>query len=113
MTRSRHKLTAKSLAAIKSPGKYSDGDGLYLIVSKRGDVVEKRWAFIYRRGTREKSIERHVGLGPARDVSLADARAKAAQCRRDVADGLDPKLRRMQIDGLHRRRSAGFQSLLT
>jgi hypothetical protein len=35
------KLTAKSVAAIKDPGRYGDGDELWLIVSKTG---ARRWA---------------------------------------------------------------------
>ena len=49
------------------PGKYADGDGLYLIVK---GATSKNW--IYRYNKRGK--ERWLGLGSFKDVSLKDAR---------------------------------------
>ncbi len=52
------KLTAKGIAAIKEPGRYGDGDGLWLVVSKTG---ARRWAFRFRRPDTGKPTE--MGLG--------------------------------------------------
>lgn len=51
------KLTAKRVAAVSSPGRYGDGDGLYLRVADGGS---KQWLFRYIRDKRE----RQMGLGP-------------------------------------------------
>src|SRR6516165_97573 len=76
------RLTARKVETAKA-GKYSDGGNLYLIVSHEGT---RKWVlrFTWRGKARE------MGLGTPATVSLADAREKAAQARRMVAQGLDP-----------------------
>lgn len=76
-------LTAVQIARLKEPGRYSDGGGLYLQVSK---WKTKSWLFRYERDGRE----RQMGLGPVDIVSLADARERARAARRLLLDGLDP-----------------------
>ncbi|HLX13707.1 MAG TPA: Arm DNA-binding domain-containing protein, partial [Bradyrhizobium sp.] len=49
------------------PGKYADGDGLYLIVK---GATSKNWIYRYTKDGKE----RWLGLGSLRDVSLKDAR---------------------------------------
>lgn len=88
---SRHLLSTKEVAAIRDAGRYADGGGLYLMVRVRGEQVQKLWMFRWRRGGRDAQTERTVGLGSVRDVSLADARDKAAACRRALDAGRDPK----------------------
>jgi Arm DNA-binding domain len=67
------RLTARTVAALKKPGRYSDGDRLYLSLSEHS----KRWVFLYSfHGKR-----REAGLGAASKVTLAEARNKAAECR--------------------------------
>lgn len=62
----------------------ADGNGLYLRVRPTG----KDWQFIYSlNGKRAKQ-----GLGSYPEVSLERARAKAAESRALVAEGLDPKV---------------------
>ena len=60
-------LTALKIRTLKEPGRYGDGNGLYLIVDSSG---AKRW--ILR--TIVQGRRRDMGLGSARLVSLADAR---------------------------------------
>jgi integrase len=62
---------------------YPDGGGLYLQVGATGT---RSWIFRFTLGGRERAM----GLGPAHDVTLAEAREKAAQCRRLKRDGIDP-----------------------
>jgi integrase len=76
-------LTARSVDAKKKRGRYSDGGGLVLQVSKWGT---KSWVFRYQRDGRD----RHMGLGPAGVLSLADARERARECRRLLLDDRDP-----------------------
>jgi len=83
MAREPGKLTALAVAAAKAPGLYSDGGGLNLQVGPSG---ARSWIFRYQRAGRR----RYMGLGGAANVSLADARRKAADARKVLAEGHDP-----------------------
>jgi integrase len=76
-------LTAIKVAKATKPGRYSDGQGLYLQVSKTG---VKSWLLRYERYGRE----RWMGLGPLHTISLKDARDRAHHARRQLLDGIDP-----------------------
>ena len=76
------RLTARKVATTK-PGKYSDGGNLYLIVSETG---ARKWVLRFTWRGRAKEM----GLGSAISVPLADARQRAADARRVVAQGLNP-----------------------
>ena len=80
------KLTARGVAALSRPGRHADG-GLYLTITASG---ARFWVLLYQRAGRR----REIGLGPLRNVSLAEARAKAAELRAAVARGEDPTARR-------------------
>lgn len=78
----RHHLTNLSAKAATEPGRYLDGDGLYLIVDRYG----RRWVLFFKwRGKR-----REMGLGSFPDVSLANARDQADEARKSAKDGIDP-----------------------
>jgi integrase len=80
-----HKLSDTAVRAEKAAGRYSDGGGLYLNVAAAGT---KSWLFMWTpKGSKSR---REMGLGGYPAISLAKARAKAAECREAVADGLDP-----------------------
>lgn len=81
--RQRSILTARAVAAKNKRGRYADGGGLVLLVSK---WVTKSWAFRWQRDGRE----RHMGLGPLHTLSLAKARERAGECRLVVLGGADP-----------------------
>ena len=83
MARQLSKLNARRVSTVKKAGRYSDGGGLFLVVSKRG---AKRWAYMSWAGGRQ--IEH--GLGGLASVSLAMAREQAAECRRLVSGGRNP-----------------------
>ena len=88
------KLDARTVATLKQPGRHSDGGGLYLSISKDG---RRRWMFLYTRVGKRSEL----GLGGARDVSLADARKLAADMRSQLAHGLDPRrVRRRDQDAM-------------
>ena len=80
-------LTAAKVKSLNETGRYADGDGLYLQVSKWGS---KSWIFRYTFG--EKRIE--MGLGSLRNVPLKEARELAENCRRELKSGMNPKLTR-------------------
>jgi hypothetical protein len=88
--RGRHpdkRLTAVTVRNLKKPGRYADGNGLYLVVDDSG---AKRW--ILRTVVTGK--RRDMGLGSVRLVPLAEARDKATQLRRLARDGENPLLER-------------------
>jgi integrase len=78
-------MKAKSLDA----GKYADGQGLWLF--KRNRDAGKWILRITVSGRR-----REMGLGPWPDVSIAEARERAAEARRTLRDGLDPIVERQK-----------------
>jgi integrase len=76
-------LTARAVDAAKEPGKYFDGNGLYLRVDKSG---LRLWVQrIVIRGKR-----REIGLGSPELVSLATAREAARRNRQLAYEGQDP-----------------------
>ena len=77
------KLSARAVATIAQPGRHSDGDGLYLNVTRSG---ARSWLFMWKKDGKR----REMGLGSVGSVSLARARELASECRAQVAAGLDP-----------------------
>ncbi len=79
-------LTAKQVQAyVKAdkPGRYSDGDGVYLMIPKRGRPY---WMFRYTQHDKRKEMT----LGKFKDISLAEARDLALEARRKVKAGNNP-----------------------
>jgi integrase len=81
---------AAGLTAAKArtarPGRYADGDGLYLLVRSAKAAF---WVFRFTRDGRMR--EAGLGRGRGRNaVTLADARVKAAAYHRLVRAGIDP-----------------------
>src|SRR5215210_3735394 len=81
----QHALSARFVQGCTEPGQYADGGNLYFVV---GPGTSRRWSFIYRRDGKRTEL----GLGSAREVPLAKARERAAELRRMLADGTDPKM---------------------
>lgn len=77
------KLTATGIRNLTTPGKYGDGNGLFLVVAGTG---AKRW--VQRITIRGKRCD--LGLGPLASVSLAEARELAARNRKEAVAGGDP-----------------------
>ncbi len=63
----------------------ADGGGLSLLVKPNGT---KAWRYNYRYGGKQKTLA--IGVYP--DISLKQARARLAEAKRLLADGLDPSL---------------------
>src|SRR5690606_6303269 len=84
-------LTVKEVNAITKPGRYTDGDGLYLRVTDDS----KRWVFRY---TAPDGKRKDMGFGNAgtNGVSLAEARAKKADARKLLDQGIDPSQARRE-----------------
>ncbi|MCY3818384.1 MAG: tyrosine-type recombinase/integrase [Gammaproteobacteria bacterium] len=77
------KLTAASVRSVTKPGRYGDGDTLFLMIAKGGS---KSWV---QRITIDG--RRHdIGLGGFPLISLAHARERAMANRLAIADGRNP-----------------------
>jgi len=86
MARNVHRLSARKVDTLTTPGMHADGGGLYLRISA-GKKAGKRWVFLYRRPVGGKRCE--IGFGGTSAVPLAKARKKADEARALVADGKD------------------------
>ena len=77
------KLTVKRVERLKQPGRYADGNGLYLqILSEKN----RSWVFRYERNGRERML----GIGPLHTFGLSEARQRARLARQQLQDGVDP-----------------------
>ncbi len=86
-------LSAVKVRQVTKPGRYADGNGLYLVVDPSG---AKRWLLrIVVQGRR-----RDIGLGGAGLVSLAEAREGAFAFRKLARDGGDPLAERTRTQNI-------------
>ena len=86
------KLTAIAIKNAK-PGKHSDGEGMYLLVTKSG---QKYWRFDYRFLGKYKTL----ALGVYPDTTLAMARSKRAEARTLLAGDQDPSVAKRKAKAL-------------
>jgi integrase len=77
------KLTTRKAESLKEPGHYVDGDGLALVIGRRGG---KSWVL----RTMVRGKRRDIGLGGYSWVSLAEAREKSRAARKIAREGGDP-----------------------
>ena len=77
------RLTALQIRNLKEPGRYSDGDGLSLLLS-----ASRKGYWVLRATI--KGRRRDIGLGTADLVTLKEARGMALELRRDIQRGIDP-----------------------
>ncbi len=82
-------LNAMRVRTASEPGRYADGNGLYLVVDPSG---ARRWVL----RTVVHGRRRDIGLGGAKLVGLAEARDLAVQYRKLARDGGDPLSLRRQ-----------------
>lgn len=79
-------FTAKKVQSLikdGTPGRYSDGNGLYLMIPKKGAPY---WMHRYTLAGKRRELT----LDKYEDLSLADARLKAAEAQKAVRNGIDP-----------------------
>lgn len=80
------KLSAARIRMLNEPGRYADGNGLYLQVRCGARGVSKSWVFRYMR----QGSAHTMGLGPIILVSLAEARFAATEAQKQLYLGVDP-----------------------
>jgi hypothetical protein len=83
----------RSLRTGAKSRKVFDEKGLYLFVTPTGG---RFWRLKYRFPLRTPgSRESTVSLGPFPEISLEQARERRDAARRDIANGINPSLRRI------------------
>ena len=87
------KLTATAVTAASTPGRYGDGDGLFLLVGRTG---AKSWVLRVQKDGRRRDI----GLGSAAKVPWKLARERAGVVRSQVEVGIDPVAERGKAAGI-------------
>ena len=90
------RLSDRQLKAVKPKDKdyvLSDGDGLQLRVRVNGSTL---WNFNYRQPITKNRI--NMGLGTYPELSLAQARKKTIEARELLAQGIDPKEQRSELE---------------
>lgn len=87
MPRTIHRLTPLEIKNAKERGWYGDGGGLALQVSENGG---KSWVFRYMRHRKPVVL----GLGSLIAVDVKEARARAAELRKVLSEGRDPRQER-------------------
>jgi integrase len=91
--RELNKLSTKFVETVSKPGRYADGGGLYLQVSKGTSGVTKSWLFRFMNGG---STSRAMGLGAVSTrngdgyTTLIKARQKRTRAREMLESGIDP-----------------------
>ena len=82
MPRIAKRLTAVKVNALRKPGLFADGDGLYLQITPTGS---KSWVFRYKSNGRA----RDMGLGP---ISAVTSRKRGKRQRSAASSGLRGKI---------------------
>lgn len=82
-----NRLNDMKIRKLKAKGRYRDGLGLYLVVTKSGS---KQWVLRIMVNGKRKDI----GLGGYPTVSLSMAREETLSMRRMARDGVDPVISR-------------------
>src|SRR5262245_59559862 len=83
MARNLNILTDRTVKTLTKQGRHADGGGLYLQIGAGGG---RAWLFMWV--VDGKRAAKGLGAYPA--ISLAEARERAAECRRLVAQGVNP-----------------------
>ena len=96
------KLNATAVKAAKEPGRYGDGDGLFLVVKASGG---RSWVV----RAQKDGIRRDIGLGALSKVPLAVARERASKVRSQIEVGLDPIIERRKDAGIPTFRKAAAE----
>lgn len=112
MPKKARELSALAVSRLKAEGRYAVGgvDGLYLRIAGRS----RAWVLCVAMGTRinraGKTVPRrlNMGLGPYQEVSLAEARDKARELRRQIRNGIDP-LKEKHAQKAHQEKTARKQ----
>ncbi|PTU32241.1 tyrosine-type recombinase/integrase [Stenotrophobium rhamnosiphilum] len=94
MPKKAKELSALAVSRIKTDGRYAVGgaDGLHLRIAGSSRAWVLRLAVGSRLNSKNKIVvhRRDIGFGSYPEVSLAEAREKARECRKQAKAGIDP-----------------------
>ena len=94
MPKKAKELSALAVSKLKTEGRYAVGgaDGLHLRIAGASRAWVLRLAVGTRTDAKGNTVvhRRDIGLGSYPEVSLAEAREKARELRKQVRDGIDP-----------------------
>jgi integrase len=93
-------MTARKVESLKD-GTHGDGGNLWITVTGKS----RTWSFRFNSPVTGK--RREMGLGPARDVTLAGAREQASTARRLVRQGIDP-IEQRRVEKVEQARQNGL-----
>jgi Arm DNA-binding domain len=83
------KLNSLFVANVKTPGRYYDGNGLYLLVQKnRVNGIRKSWVLRFASPITRR--RRDLGLRGTTTIGLAEVRKQAVKIRSEIQSGADP-----------------------
>ena len=94
-------LTDLQIRRNNTPGKYTDGRGLFLQVAQNGS---KYWRYAYRFDEKQKTLA--LGIYP--DIGVATARERHQEARTQLAQGVDPSAHKQAVKA---RKANTFQAL--
>jgi hypothetical protein len=83
-------LNVRTIKQLTEPGRYSDGQGLYLHIRSGGS---RQW--VLRTTINQKRCD--VGIGALESISLAEARDLAYELRKEAKAGGDPLADRRKV----------------
>jgi integrase len=116
MPKKAKELSALAVSKLKAEGRYAVGgaDGLYLCIVGNSRTWSLRFAVGTRKNSKGKIVvhRRDMGLGSYPDVSLAEARDKARELRRQIKSGIDPleeKKRNKEAQRIQQRNTRTFR----
>ena len=97
---------ASNILSTATPGKYSDGAGLYLLIKGRDEHRRAKGSWVFRYTFRGQRYE--MGLGSVQTLSLARARSECERWRNLMNDRRDPvnpidEKHRLEAEALHGR----------
>jgi hypothetical protein len=98
-------ITIRNAKPKEKQYKLSDAGGLYLLVKPNG---EKYWRLKYRVVGKEKLLS--IGTYPL--VSLAEAREKAIQAKKQLQESVDPSYHKQETKRLQKLNTANSLDLL-
>ncbi len=87
------RLSATAVNVARTPGRYGDGDGLYLLVGPSGS---KSWVVRVQKDGRRRDF----GLGSEKKVSQAQARRLSAEVRSQIEARIDSVLEWRKREGI-------------
>lgn len=106
-SRIRSAISSYKKGGAQSSIKLADGGGLYLIIDKNGSIY---WRFDYTRPVIKK--RNSISFGTYPELSLADAREKRAECKKLLAQNIDPSIQKKRdADSLRFAKENTFRSI--